>query len=142
MLPAPSSVQLVPDPNVLVSAVVTPGGVCAELVRSLDASPLIVITSPLLLAEVERVLARPRFAELPAGLRRRYLDYLRRLSTVEDDPPAGGPPLVPADPGDGYLVRLTLAGERRLLVSGDQHLLACADRYPIVAPRDVLDRLP
>jgi uncharacterized protein len=135
-------VQLVPDPNVLVSAVVTPGGVCAELVRALDESPLIIVTSPLLLAEVERVLGRPRFSGLPAALRPRYLDFLRRLSTVEDDPPGGGPPLVPADPGDDYLVRLTLAGERRVLVSGDQHLLACADRYPIVAPRAVLDRLP
>lgn len=49
--------------------------------------------------------------------------------------------LVAADPGDDYLVSLALAGVRRLLVSGDGHLLALAGTCPVAPPRDLLDRL-
>jgi predicted nucleic acid-binding protein len=58
MPPAPSSsspaaglVQVVADPNVLVAAALTPGGVCAELLSKLLESPLELVASPLLLAE-------------------------------------------------------------------------------------------
>lgn len=45
-----------------------------------------------------------------------------------------------ADPDDDYLAALA-AQERALLVSGDRHLLALADRAPVLTPRDLLDRL-
>lgn len=138
---APSHVQVVADPNVLVSAVVTPRGACAELLGKLVASPLEIVVSPMLLDEVERVLRRRRFADLPTRLRAAYLAYLSRISRLDDDPPAGGAHLVAADPGDDHLLRLTLADDRRLLVTGDRHLLDLADEYPVVAPRDLLERL-
>jgi uncharacterized protein len=148
MQPAPSSshpaaglVQVVADPNVLVSAALTPGGVCARLVSKLLESPLELVASPLLLAEVERVLWRPRFDRLPPALRASYVEFLRRITRPEADAPPVGAPLVGADPGDDYLVRLTLAGDRRLLVTGDRHLLELAGDYPIVSPRRLLDRL-
>jgi putative PIN family toxin of toxin-antitoxin system len=134
-------VQVVADPNVLVSAVVTPQGVCAELLAKLVESPLGIVVSPLLLDEVERVLGRRRFDRLPAALRAAYIEYLRRITRLEDDPPATRACLVAADPGDDYLVRLTLADSRRLLVTGDRHLLDLAGAYPVVMPRDLLDRL-
>ena len=81
-------VQVVADPNVLVSAVLTPGGVCAELLGRLVESPLEIVVSPLLLGEVERVLARPRFERIPVTLRTAYVEHLRRISRLEDDPPA------------------------------------------------------
>jgi len=140
--PAPGLVQVVADPNVLVSAAVAPDGACAELLSKLLESPLEIVASPLLLDEVERVLRRPRFDLLaPALLRASYVEYLRRIARVEEDPAPTGAHLVNADPGDAYLVRLTLAGDRRLLVSGDQHLLDLAGEYPIVSPRELLDRL-
>ena len=148
MQPAPSSrplasglVQVVADPNVLISAALTPSGVCAQLVSELLESPLELVASPLLLAEVERVLWRPRFDRLPPALRTSYVEFLRRITSSEADPPPTGGPLVAADPRDDYLVRLTLAGDRRLLVSGDRHLLDLAGDYPIVSPRELLDRL-
>jgi putative PIN family toxin of toxin-antitoxin system len=134
-------VQVVADPNVLVSAVVTPGGVCAELLDRLVVSSLQLVVSPQLLDEVDRVLARPRFAAITPASRAAYVRYLERVGVVVDDPPAVGPPLVAADPGDDYLVRLTVAGDARLLVSGDAHLLALAGTVPVVAPRALLERL-
>jgi uncharacterized protein len=139
--PAPGLVQVVLDPNVLVSAALTPGGVCAELLSKLLESPLELVASPLLLAEVERVLWRPRFDRLPPVLRASYVVFLRRITRPEADPPPAERPLVAADPRDDYLVRLTLAADRRLLVSGDRHLLDLAGVYPIVSPRELLDRL-
>ena len=148
MPPAPSSsspasglVQVVADPNVLVSAALTPGGVCADLLARLLEGPLELVASPLLLAEVERVLWRPRFDRLPLALRASYVEFLRRITRSEADPPPTGGPLVAADPRDDYLVRLTLAADRRLLVSGDRHLLELAGGHPIVSPRELLDRL-
>ena len=139
--PAPGLVQVVADPNVLVSAAVTPGGVCADLLSKLLEGPLELVASPLLLAEVERVLWRPRFDRLPPALRATCFEFLRRITRLEADPEGTGGHLVAADPRDDYLVRLTLAGDRRLLVSGDRHLLDLAGDYPIVPPRELLDRL-
>ena len=138
---APGLVQVVADPNVLVSAALTPGGVCADLLTKLLESPLELVASPLLLDEVERVLWRPRFDHLPPALRASYVEFLRRITRSEADPPPTGGPLVAADTRDDYLVRLTLAGDRRLLVTGDRHLLDLAGGYPIVSPRELLDRL-
>ena len=137
----PGGVQVVPDPNVLVSAAVTPGGVCAQLLEKLVESPLTIVVSPLLLEEVERVLGRPRFEELGAPLRVGYVQYVQRIAHIEVDPPATEASLVVADPGDDYLVRLTLAHDQRLLVTGDRHLLELASEYPVVSPRELLERL-
>lgn len=134
-------VQVVPDPNVLVSAAAAPDGVCGKLLDLLARSPLELVTSPLLVAEVSRVLARPTFRAIGDAERAAYLEYVRRIALVEADPPAGGGALVAVDPGDDYLVRLTLAAPERILVSGDPHLLALAGTYPVVSPRALLDRL-
>lgn len=139
--PGPGLVQVVADPNVLVSAAVTPDGSCAQLLSKLLESPLEIVASPFLLDEVERVLWRPRFDQLAPALRASYVAFLHRIARLEEDPAPTGAHLVTADPGDDYLVRLTLAGERRLLVTGDRHLLDLAGEYPIVSPRELLDQL-
>lgn len=133
--------QVVPDANVLVSAATAPDGVCGALLDLLVRSPLAIVASPLLFDEVDRVLARPKFRRLGRELRAAYLDYLRRIVLLEDDPPGGHPVLVEADPQDDYVLRLTLAAPERILVSGDPHLLALAGTYPVVSPRALLDRL-
>jgi uncharacterized protein len=133
-------VQIIPDTNVLVSAAVTPEGVCRALLDTLEMSPLDIVVSPLLLAEFERVLERPRFAHLGAGLRLAFRQHVARVALVAADPPAEET-RVEADPGDDYLVRLVLAEPDRILVTGDPHLLGLAGTYPIVEPRALLDRI-
>jgi uncharacterized protein len=134
-------VQVVADPNVLVSAVVTPGGVCAQLLAELAVSPVQLIVSPLALDELRRVLARPRFEVISPEQRARYLTYVQTIGRAVADPPAGDEPLVERDPGDDYLIRLTLEDPSRILVTGDPHLLELAGRYPVVTPRSLLDRI-
>jgi predicted nucleic acid-binding protein len=48
------------------------------------------------------------------------------------------PPVRSEDPGDDYLIALA-AAERAVLVSGDKHLLALADRIPVYSPREFID---
>lgn len=133
--------QVVCDPNVLVSALATPGGVCAELLAELAAAPVQIVTSPRLIAELCRVLDRPRFAHLPQDDIRTFCVHLARVSAVDDDPPAreGDPGSI--DPKDDYLIHLTLATPGRLLVTGDRHLLDLAGSVPVVTPRVLLDGL-
>jgi len=138
--PAPALVRVVADPNVLVSAAVTPSGVCAQLLSKLLESSLEIVASPLLLDEVERVLRRPRFDLLAPALRMSYVEYLHRIARIEEDPPASGSPLVATDPGDDYLIALA-AANAALLVSGDEHLLTLADRVPVCSPAAFLARL-
>ena len=132
--------QIVPDANVLVSAAVTPEGVCRTLLDALERSPLDIVVSPLLLMEVDRVLQRPR------------------LETAGDPAPWVPPPRVWARPHRGGRTsgspaarrggprrrlsrRLVLAAPDRILVTGDPHLLALAGTYPVVDPRTLLDRI-
>jgi predicted nucleic acid-binding protein len=66
---------------------------------------------------------------------------VQAIARGEDDPSASAPTLVEADPTDDYLVQLALSAERRMLVSGDAHLLELAGTYPVVSPHELLDRL-
>jgi putative PIN family toxin of toxin-antitoxin system len=133
-----AGVQVVLDANVLVSVALSPDGVCGRLLAHLVESAVELVMSPLLFAEVERVLADPRL-DCDPQTQSEFLEHLRKLARLEDDP-APERALVEADPGDDYLLQLALAGER-LLVSGDAHLLGLAGSYPIVPPRELLDRL-
>jgi predicted nucleic acid-binding protein len=54
-------VRIILDPNVLVSAVVTPGVSADLLDRWLTDRPFQLVVCPILIAELRGVLARPRF---------------------------------------------------------------------------------
>lgn len=100
---------------------------------------LIVCHSPL--AELERVLLRPKFRPyVRANEVRAYVALLRRLSSIEPDPEVTTG-LTP-DPGDDYLVALARAAEAHFLVSGDPHLTEIKQaRPPVLTPRAFLRRL-
>lgn len=133
--------QVVFDPNVLVSALATPGGVCAELLAELVVSPVEIVVSDDLLQELRVVLDRPRFAHLPPAEIAAFHAYLRRAGIAEEDRPVRPADPTSSDPDDDYLIRLTLAAPRRVLVTGDRHLLDLAGTIPVVAPRELLDAL-
>jgi uncharacterized protein len=99
------------------------------------------IVCPLLLAELEKVLLRPKFRPyVTAREARVYIALLRRLASVEPDPEitAGLTP----DPGDDYLVALSRAATAHFLVSGDPHLTELKQAVPaVLTPRTFLRRL-
>ena len=127
------------DPNVLIAALLSPGGAPAQLVSRWLAGELELIVSECLLVELERALAYPKLrARIPAPDAQQLVSSLRRAARVAADPPE--PPRRCADPGDDFLLALA-ESERALLVSGDRHLLELAGDLPVRSARDFLEAL-
>jgi hypothetical protein len=129
--------RVVLDPGVLVSALISPSGTPAKLLEEARNGALELIVSPLLLGELEEVLAREKFRRyVDLDMVRDYVSLLRRDAVVADDP-AKEPPLCSADPDDDYLIALAFS-QKAVLVSGDKHLLDLTGGAPILAPADLL----
>ena len=129
------------DTNVLVSALISPGGPSAALVLELRTGAFELVASPMLLAELGEVLGREKFrryvTEAEAAA---YVDLIRHEATILDDPAPSARPLS-VDPDDEYLVDLARASAADMLVSGDAHLLDLGDRLPVMTPAEFLATL-
>jgi putative PIN family toxin of toxin-antitoxin system len=127
------------DANVLVSALLSRTGAPARIVSLWLAGEFELVVSELLLAELERALAYAKVrARIPAEDAAELLVLLRETAVVATDPDT--PPRRSPDPGDDYLLALAET-QGAVLVTGDQHLLGLADRFPIRTPRAFLDAL-
>jgi len=126
-------VRSVLDPNVLISALLSPDGAPARtLIAWLDGE-FEVLVSPLLLAELERALAYSKLRKrIEPDEAARFVEWLRRTATLVDDPD-DPPPIESADPGDDYLIALASFRDAAL-VSGDRHLLGLSGELPVYRP--------
>jgi uncharacterized protein len=132
-------VRAVLDPNILISALLSPTGAPAQLLGRWLSGDFELVVSEQLLAELERALAYPKLRRMvTADEAGELVDLLRHSAIVAFDPP--DPPPRSSDAGDDYLLALAET-ERALLVSGDQHLLALSNEFPILAARSFLERL-
>lgn len=127
------------DPNVLISALLSPDGAPARLLRARLHGGFELVVSPDLLAELERALGYPKLRKrVSADDARAFLDWLASTADMAEDP--DDPPAVTSrDPGDDYLIALA-ESQRAALVSGDEHLLELADRIPVFTPAGFLSR--
>ena len=129
--------RAVVDPNVLISALLSPRGVPARILCAWLDGAFELVASPLLLAELERALTYPKLRErIPAEDAVRAVNWLRRSTTLADDPDRP-PPIRSPDPGDDYLLALAV-NEGAALVSGDQDLLSLGRQLPVHSPADFL----
>ncbi len=133
--------RVVLDPGVLIAALLSPHGSPAKLVLAWLAGEFELVVSPKLLAEIGRVLSRPKLRRyVPSEDAERYLELLARNGVFVGDPPLSAR-LTP-DPGDDYLVALARAAGTRYLVSGDRHLTGLrAPEPPVLTPREFLAAL-
>lgn len=126
------------DPNVLISAVLSPTGGPAALVARWLAGEFELVVSEALLAELRRALAYPklrkRVSEEDAVA---FLDLLGRTATMAEDPSRS--PRRSRDPGDDYLLALAEASAA-VLVTGDRDLLDLTD-VPVLSPAAFLETL-
>jgi len=124
-------IRAVLDTNVYVAAVLSRTGAPARLISALSEGLYDAVVCPLLLDELETVLARPKIAARVAPeTARDYLDWLGRVTAVEANPTFI--PRVCADPGDDYVLALATSGRAQVIVSGDAHLLDLASPEPRV----------
>jgi uncharacterized protein len=131
--------RIVLDCNVFVSALISPKGSPARILDQWADRDFDLVVSPLLLAELEKVLSRPKFH---ASIDNVHIDALL-TGLVEDavlvDDPSPQPGLTP-DQGDDYLVTLAQKADAQYIVSGDTHLTQLADpSTPMLTPREFLE---
>lgn len=133
--------RVVLDANVYVSALLAPTGSPAQILERWADGQFDVIVSPLVLAELERVLRRPKFKRsIPVVQVDALLSALAEegVSAVDPEVHPGATP----DPGDDYLVALARAAHAACIVSGDTHLTQLSDpRTPVLTPREFLNSL-
>jgi putative PIN family toxin of toxin-antitoxin system len=129
------------DTNVLVSALISPGGPSARLLLELRAGAFELVLSPTLLAELRDVLSRAKFEpyvsppEIDA-----YVELIRRECIFMEDP-APSPEPLGVDPYDEFLIDLARSARVDALVSGDKHLLDLRGKLPAMTPRQFLESL-
>lgn len=123
-------IRAVLDPNVLISALLSPKGAPARALRAWIEGAFELVVSPLLLAELERALAYPKLRKrISAQETARAIAWLQSSATVVEDP-RSAPSVRSPDPGDDYLIALA-ESEQALLVSGDNHLLSLSKELPV-----------
>src|SRR6266566_2592289 len=100
--------RVVLDPNILISALISPRGHSAQIVAAWAEERFELVVSPQLIAELTEVLDRPRFrrwvsTEAASG----FIAGLEEDAVMVDDPPP--PTGVTPDPDDDYIVGLARA---------------------------------
>ncbi len=121
--------KVVLDANVLVSAAIQAGPSYRIVARWLDEGALEAVVCPVLLAEVEDVLGRPRIRKrVDSSVARLFMDTVRRIADVVADPES----IVAEtrDPDDDYLVALAREHGADWIVTGDKDLLEWDDQTP------------
>jgi putative PIN family toxin of toxin-antitoxin system len=129
------------DPGVLIAALISAKGAPRALVRAWIEGAFELLISPKLLAELGRVLVRPKFRRYATEREARaYVALLERFATLCAD--VEWPARLSPDPGDDYLLALARSHSADFLVSGDADLCQLKNTAPpVLTPRAFLNRL-
>lgn len=129
------------DPNVLVSALIAPNGVCAELLRLHRNGHFVMIASPALMDELRDALSRDKFRRyVTIEVAEAYVTVIEAAAEIHEDPAEA--PAVSPDEGDDYLLALATEADADVRVSGDSHLIDLPHPpISIVTPRAYLEQL-
>jgi putative PIN family toxin of toxin-antitoxin system len=114
------------DTNVWISSLLSRAGAPARLRRAYQAGSFTAVVSERLLAELESVLARPRFARLGIDAREAQ-ELLAVLRDVGVMAPVEGAVRVCRDPKDDVVIETAIAGQADVIVSGDKDLTGMAE---------------
>ena len=133
-------IRVVLDPNVLVSAAITPAGALGRIVALIDAGTIVPIVAEHLVGEVNNVLGRPKLRHyIDTDGAAAFVAELSRLAEWHGDPV--NPPRVCRDRDDDYLLALAIRSDADALVTGDQDLHDIQHAgVDIITPRELLER--
>lgn len=135
-----SSLRVVLDTNVVLSALVFGGGTAGRLRLAWQQGEFVPLASTATAQELVRVLGYPKFRLSPQEQDELLADYLPHTHAVRIPQP---PPSVPAcrDVMDLPFMQLAVAGRAQLLVSGDRDLLtlSCEFEKTFACPIVTLD---
>ncbi len=128
------------DTNVLVSGFLRPGSVPSQLLQAVISGRLILVTSPALLAELDRVVRYPKLSAAfpdPAGV----VGRIEAVASVVTPQMRRHDAL---DESDNRVLEAAVAGRAEAIVTGDVGLLALGDSVAgvrLVTPRQLVDLL-
>jgi len=130
------------DTNVVLSALLFAGGTASRVRTGWQSGRFVPLASQATADELVRAPGYPKFRLSAAGREDLAADYLPWVQVVRIPDP---PPAVPRcrDPGDVPFLQLAVAGKARVLVTGDQDLLAPAGKFescPILGLEEFLRR--
>jgi uncharacterized protein len=132
-------VKVVLDTNVLVSALVFPGGVPEQVYRLAIEGDFTLVASPPLLAELGRVLTE-KFGWQDDYVRAALAQIVRIGEIVE---PVDRVNVIVDDPDDDRVLEAARTGGAGFIVSGDRHLLGLSrwGEVAILSPAEFLAAL-
>jgi uncharacterized protein len=132
--------RVVLDTNVLVSAVLTPGGIPDRILADWRDGGFDLIISPSLLTELERVLSSRKLATPEHSVAALFAQLQADALLVDD--PTTIEPVIAADADDDFVVALARLAEADVIVTGDRHLLDLPALVPpVISPRAFLAAL-
>ena len=118
--------RIVIDTNILVSAILTPKGNPAKILKLVLEGKLNLIISPAILEETQQVLRYPRLVKLMIKnkiTKKEVYDFLGKMSKVAViTPDKLEIDAIPDDPSDNEILSCGLEGEADYIISGDHHL--------------------
>lgn len=130
------------DTNVVLSALIRPGGITGRLRLAWQAALCVPLVSLATATELIRVLTYPKFELTPNEQHDLLADYLPWTEIVRMPNP---PPATPRcrDPHDLPFLLLALTAKADALVSGDKDLLALAPlrKLTIITPAQAVEHL-
>jgi hypothetical protein len=138
-------IRAVVDTSVLVSNVIVPNGVPAQVIDAWRALRFVLVTSPAIIRETRRTLDYPRIRRKYPFTDSRVTHFLMLLER-DAEVTAWEPDVSEAgirDPNDEMVLSCALAGSASFVVSSDQDLLTVGEyrKVRIVTPRQFLTRL-
>ena len=124
---------LVLDPNVIISALLSPKGSPAEIVKRWQADEFVVVISLALLSELKRALEYQRVRKYFKKPQETVAALIKRLETVATVvEPQFSLDVIKEDPADNRVLECALAGEASYIVTGNAHLLRLKEYRGVV----------
>jgi len=118
-----NGVRLVLDTNTVISGLLW-GGTPGRLIDAAKAGRVELVSSAALLAELQGILSRPKFAQQLAQRGVTVADVFDGYAAlVRLVVPAVIAPTISRDPADDQVLATAIGGQADLIVSGDSHLL-------------------
>jgi putative PIN family toxin of toxin-antitoxin system len=130
-------VRIVLDTNVLLSALLTPEGVPAQVLALVLAGELKLLFDERILGEYREVLSRPRFAFKATDI----AEVLQQLETDGERVSAAPSELALPDPDDLAFVEVAISGRADTLVTGNARHFPPGLGVEVLSPRALLERL-
>jgi len=136
------TIKAVFDCNTMLQALASPAGPAGACVQMAFDGAIRLSISPLVLAELRDVSARPKVIaklQLTAGRVEEFLEAIQLAATIEVDFPEQFS--YARDPDDAHYVNLALAAGAKFIISRDKDLLALMDAS-LPEGRDFQARFP